>query len=414
MANRDVSIAAKAGTYGALDIAMSPYGSYWRNMRKLFVRDMLSNKNLEASSNLRKSQVKKAIKYVYQKIGTKIDVGALGFKTEMNFVMTMLWGGTLGEETQEKFASELRLLTGDYMYYFAKPNVSDFFPILARFDVQGVEKKMQSIARRIDEFLNLVIEERMKMPDNNQRGDGKKDFLQILFELRKHNDFGLAIDDTQIKAILLDIVIGGTDTTATSFEWVMTELLAHPESMEKVKQELENVVGTNIEVEEVHLPRLMCLDAVIKETLRLHPPLPILLPKYPSQSSIVGGYMIPKETKVFLNVRALHRDPQYWDKPSHFIPERFLMNDDNSKYDFDGHNFQFLPFGSGRRICPGIPLAERMLKYVLAAMLHAFEWRIPEGEEINFSENFGLVVKKSKPLLAIPSPRLLRNLELYE
>ncbi|GAA0175269.1 hypothetical protein LIER_28479 [Lithospermum erythrorhizon] len=203
MANRDVSIAAKAGTYGALDIAMSPYGSYWRNMRKLFVRDMLSNKNLEASSNLRKSEVKKAIKYVYQKIGTKIEVGALGFKTEMNFVMTMLWGGTLGEETQEKFASELRLLTGDYMYYFAKPNVSDFFPILARFDVQGVEKKMQSIARRIDEFLNLVIEERMKMPDNNQRGDGKKDFLQILFELRKHNDFGLAIDDTQIKAILL-------------------------------------------------------------------------------------------------------------------------------------------------------------------------------------------------------------------
>lgn len=158
------------------------------------------------------------------------------------------------------------------------------------------------------------------------------------------------------------------------------------------------------------MPKLHYLEAVFKETLRLHPALPLLIPRHPSQSSIVGGYTIPKDTKVFLNVWAMHRDPEALDEPSEFKPERFLSYP--CKWDYSGNNFQFLPFGSGRRICPEIPLAEKMVMYALASLLHAFHWKLPEGEELDLSEKFGIVMKKSKPLIAIPGQRL-SSLKLY-
>ncbi|XP_058222937.1 cytochrome P450 76C2-like [Rhododendron vialii] len=207
-----------------------------------------------------------------------------------------------------------------------------------------------------------------------------------------------------------DIVIGGTDTTATMVEWVMAELLHKPEEMKKVQEELADIVGLDNGVEGYHMPKLHYLDAILKETFRLHPALPLLVPKRPNQSSIVGGYTIPKDTRVVLNVWAIHRDPEGWDDPSEFKPERFLS--DTSEWDYNGNNFKFLPFGSGRRICAGIPLAEKMVMYMLASLLHSFNWKVPEGEEIDLSEKFGIIMKKSKPLIAIPTQRL-SSLKLY-
>lgn len=207
-----------------------------------------------------------------------------------------------------------------------------------------------------------------------------------------------------------DIITGGTDTTSTMAEWVMAEIMNNPELMKKVQEELSNVVGTNNIVNESHLPNLHYLDAVVKETFRLHPALPLLVPWCPSQSCIVAGYTIPKGTKVLLNVWAIHRDPKFWDSPLEFKPERFLS--ETSKWDYYGNNFQYFPFGSGRRICAGIPLAEKMLMHVLASLLHSFNWNLPKGEEVDLSEKFGLVIKKKTPLIAIPTQRL-SNLKLY-
>lgn len=205
-------------------------------------------------------------------------------------------------------------------------------------------------------------------------------------------------------------MIGGTDTTITTVEWVMAELLNTPQIMAKVQQELKDVVGVNNIVEESHLPNLHYLDAVLKETLRLHPALPLLLPKRPSQSAIVGGYTIPEGTKVFLNAYAIQRDPQVWESPLEFQPERFL---NSTNLEYAGNNMNYLPFGSGRRICAGLPLAEKMLMFVLASLLHSFDWKLPEGENVDLSEGFGLVIKKNERLLAIPAPRL-SNFELYQ
>ena len=187
--------------------------------------------------------------------------------------------------------------------------------------------------------------------------------------------------------------------------------MSNPETMRKAQEELAHVVGMNNILEESHLPKLKYMDAVMKETLRLHPALPLIVPRCPRESCTVGGYTIPKGTKVFINVWAMHRDPKNWDNPCEFKPERFLT--DPGRWDYRGNNFQYLPFGSGRRVCPGIPLAERMLIYMLASLLHSFDWQlINKGEDIDLSDEFGIVVKKRTPLVVVPTKRL-PNSDLY-
>ncbi|KAL0446101.1 UNVERIFIED_CONTAM: Flavonoid 3'-monooxygenase [Sesamum latifolium] len=185
----------------------------------------------------------------------------------------------------------------------------------------------------------------------------------------------------------------------------MAELLNHKEKLHKVQKELSDLIGLSTVVEESHLPKLRYLDAVVKETLRLHPAVPLLLPRRPSQSCVVGGYTIPKHATVFLNMWSIQRDPNLWDNPLEFNPERFL-NGTDQEWDFHGNNFQYCPFGSGRRVCAGVALAERTLMYILASLLHSFEWRLSDGEDVDMTEKLGLVLRKSTPLIAIPTPRL--------
>ena len=211
--------------------------------------------------------------------------------------------------------------------------------------------------------------------------------------------------------------MGATDTTTTTVEWTMTELLKHPEVMIKVQEELKQVVGLKNNVEEFHLSKLTYLNAVIKETFRLHPPVPFLVPRYPSQSATIGGYTIPKGTTIFLNVWAIQRDPSFWENPLEFIPERFLMtkdHDDQSQinYNYSGNTFNYLPFGSGRRMCAGVSLGERMVMLTVSSFLHSFDWKLPLGTKLELSDKFGIVVNKKDPLVAIPTPRL-SDLELY-
>uniref|UniRef100_A0A7N0VBN2 Cytochrome P450 n=1 Tax=Kalanchoe fedtschenkoi TaxID=63787 RepID=A0A7N0VBN2_KALFE len=163
-------------------------------------------------------------------------------------------------------------------------------------------------------------------------------------------------------------------------------------------------------VEESHLPKLHYLNAVLKETHRLHPGLPLLIPRRPSETTDLYGYTIPQGTKIFINVWAIHRDAQLWDRPERFRPERFL--DHAAKWDYAGSDFRYLPFGSGRRVCAGLPLAERMQMYTLASFLHCFKWDVSKGEEIELSETFGIVLKKAVPLVAVPTPRL-SDFKLY-
>lgn len=206
-----------------------------------------------------------------------------------------------------------------------------------------------------------------------------------------------------------DMVVGGSDTSSNTIEFAMAEMMHKPEVLKRAQEELEAVVGKDNMVEESHIHKLPYLNAVMKETLRLHPVLPLLVPHCPSETTTVGGYTIPKGSRVFVNVWAIHRDPTIWENPLEFDPTRFL----DAKWDFSGIDFNYFPFGSGRRICAGIAMAERTVLYFLATLVHLFDWSIPKGEKLEVSEKFGIVLKKETPLVAIPTPRL-SNPDLYK
>ncbi|KAJ8764211.1 hypothetical protein K2173_005391 [Erythroxylum novogranatense] len=415
-ANRDLPLAARISSLGANDIVWSPYNSEWRKMRKIFVREILSNKNINACYGLRKQEIKKSTRHVYDKIGQPIDIGQLAFMTSMNALMSILWGHTLEGEEDFKAAIEFRNLCLEMMVVIGKPNISDYIPMLARLDLQGLERKVRKISVGVENFLNSLISRCSNSIDNKQdqgeTNELKRDILQFLMKHKDHEDASKSITSSQLKGILLDTVIGGTDTTSTMVEWTMAELMLHQDVMLKVYEELDKVVGSNNSVEEFHLPHLCYLEAVVKETFRLHPALPYLIPRRPSETCTLAGYTIPKGSTIFVNVYAIHRDPVLWQNPLEFRPERFL-SEETGNFDFSGANFQYLPFGSGRRICAGLPLAEKMLMYQLASFLHPFDWKLPSNDtELDLSDKAGIVVKIRKPLIAIPTPRL-PNPDLY-
>ncbi|XWS61921.1 hypothetical protein CRYUN_Cryun07bG0166100 [Craigia yunnanensis] len=412
---RDPPIAAQICTFGCNDIAFDSYSSpSWKKKRKVLAAEMLSNASLNACYELRREQVMKTIGDVYKNVGKPFDIGELSFFTAINAVMNMVWGGKLRGEKGATIEGHFKEISAELMVLLGKPNISDIFPVLARLDIQGIARGMKKISHLFDQLFESVIKLRMNVATEKEKVDGKSekklDFLQLLLELKENEDSASSITMNQLKGMLMDIVVGGTDTTSTMVEWTMAELIQHPEIMEKVKKEIDDVVGLNSTVEEVHLPNLRYLHAVIKETFRLHPALPLLVPRCPSLSNTIGGYTIPKGSRVFLNTWSIHRDPHIWYNPSEFQPERFLNDPD--KFDYYGNDFRFMPFGSGRRKCPGRPLAEKMLYFILASFLHSFEWKLPQGTEHDLSGKFGIVMKKQKPLLLIPIPRL-PNIELY-
>jgi cytochrome P450 len=175
--------------------------------------------------------------------------------------------------------------------------------------------------------------------------------------------------------------------------------------MRRVQEELDSVVGQQRLVQEDDLPNLKYLSAVVSETLRLHSPGPFLVPRESTQDCEIQGFHIPAKTRVMANYWAIHRDPAVWDRPLEFDPDRFV----NSKIEFTGQDFKFLPFGSGRRICPGINLGALMVLSPLALLLHAADWKTVEGqkpEELDISETFGLVLYKRLPLILYGKARL--------
>ncbi|KAK4795824.1 hypothetical protein SAY86_028150 [Trapa natans] len=416
-ANRDVPIAARIATYGGKDIGWNPYGPEWRMLRKICVLKMLSNATLDSVYGLRRREVRTMVKYLYEQAGSPVNVGEQMFLTILNVVTGMIWGGTLQGEARDMVAAEFRSLVSGIVALLGKPNVSDFFPGLARFDLQGVAKEMKVLAKQLDGIFETVIDQRVRMEEEGggmRSSSNGKDFLAYLLKVKDEEDFNPPLTMAGLKALLMDMVTGGTDTSSNMVEFTMAEVMNKPHVLARVQQELDSVVGKEKVVEESHMGKLPYLQAVIKESLRLHPALPLLIPHCPSKDATIGGFTVPKGTRIFVNVWAIHHDPSLWENPSEFDPGRFLEEGTNKgAMDYGGKDFTYFPFGSGRRICAGIAMAERMLMYSLATLLHSFDWRLPEAEKMDLDERFSIVLKKRIPLKPIPTPRL-SSPALYE
>ncbi|MFS7919806.1 putative geraniol 8-hydroxylase [Helianthus anomalus] len=197
--------------------------------------------------------------------------------------------------------------------------------------------------------------------------------------------------------------VGGTDTTSTTVEWAMTELLRNPDVMAKCKEELKHVIGKGKNIKDHDLSRLPYLLCIVNETLRLHPPVPLLIPRNVENPVKLCGYIIPKDTQVLVNAWAIGQDPTIWEDSKEFKPERFLTR----QIDVRGQDFELIPFGAGRRICPGFPLALRTIPIILGSLVNNFDWNLDvilQPKELDMTERFGISLHKANPLSLIPMP----------
>lgn len=203
-----------------------------------------------------------------------------------------------------------------------------------------------------------------------------------------------------------DVFTGGTDTTHTTIEWAMAELIKHPQKMRIAQEEIRRTVGSEETIAEETVETMDYLTAVIKEALRMHPPLPLLVPHEATDDAEIHGFLVPKGTRVVINAWAIGRDPDSWEQPDEFLPERFL--DDAAAVDFNGQHFQLLPFGAGRRSCPGTAFAVATARLALANLLCHFDWELPNGkggEELDMDEAYGVAVHKKSNLILLAKPR---------
>ncbi|KAL5988512.1 hypothetical protein ACLOJK_036277 [Asimina triloba] len=201
---------------------------------------------------------------------------------------------------------------------------------------------------------------------------------------------------------ILDMVVGATDTTATTLEWAMSELIKNPNAMEKAQAEVRRVVGRRSKVEEDEISQMVYLQAVIKEVHRLRPAVPLLVPHESTASTTLQGYHIPPKTKVLINAWAIGRDPKSWENAEEFLPERFI----NDPIDYNGQDFRFIPFGAGRRGCPGMLFAIPTIELALANLLYWFDWKMPGNmtkDDMDLTEVMGIVVHKKTPLQLVPA-----------
>ncbi|KAJ4871180.1 hypothetical protein Rs2_47193 [Raphanus sativus] len=402
-ANHDVPAVALVNSYGGIDIAWSPYGPRLLMLRKLCVNRVLSNARMEKSVDLRRGETRRTVRYLADlaRAGSPVDLGEQIFLMILNVVTQMLWGASVQDEDRELVGAEFSGIVQEMNDLLMEPNISDFFPVLSRFDLQGLAKRMGGLAERMDRLFDRVINQRLGMDKGSSEGKGE-DFLEVLLKIKDENDEKTNLNMNDVKALLMDMVLGGTDTSVHVIEFAMAELLNNPDIMKRAQQELEEVVGKDKIVEESHIPKLPYILAIMKETLRLHTVAPLLNPHRPSQTTVVSGFTIPKDSKIFINVWAIHRNPDVWENPLEFNPSRFL----DQSYDFNGNDFNYIPFGSGRRICVGMAMGERVVLYNIATLLHSFDWKLPQGEILKIEEKCGISLKLKNPLVTTPALRL--------
>ncbi|KAH7844828.1 hypothetical protein Vadar_032125 [Vaccinium darrowii] len=416
--NHDVTLAGRKiyeamkgdfGNEGSLITAQ--YGPHWRMLRRLCTTEFFVTSRLDAMQGVRSRCIDRMVQFIgdVSVTGTgPIDVGRFFFLMSFNLIGNLMFSKDL-LDPKSKRGAEFFYHAGKVMEFAGKPNVADFLPILRWFDPQGIRRNTQFHVERAFEIAGGFIGERMEGMGGGGGGGGgeekRKDFLDVLLEYRGDGVEGpLRFSSRTINVIVFEMFTAGTDTTTSTLEWAMAELLHNPITLQKLQAELRSVIKPNTKLEEQHMESLPYLKAVVKETLRLHPPLPFLVPHMAMDSCEMLGYHIPKETQILVNVWAIGRDPQTWENPLEFRPERFL---EPSIVDYKGHHFKFIPFGSGRRMCPAVPLASRVLPMALGSILLAFDWVLVDGvepTEMDMSERMGITLRKAIPLKAVAIP----------
>uniref|UniRef100_A0ACD5WJV0 Uncharacterized protein n=1 Tax=Avena sativa TaxID=4498 RepID=A0ACD5WJV0_AVESA len=413
--NRPASTAIAYLTYDRADMAFAHYGHFWRQVRKLSAVKLFSRRRTESWLAVREGSAE-LVRTVAESAGQSINVGELIFALTNNVVLRAAFGTRDGGR-QDEFIALMQEFSG----LFGAFNVGDFIPWLGWVDARGINKRLRAARAFLDELIDKIIDEHVKSGKSTDDADADMvdDMLAFLDEATDgdttgdgdelHNGFRLTRNN--IKAIIMDFMFGGTETVASTVEWALAELLRSRGNLRRLQRELADVVGLDRNVDEGDVEKLPFFRSVVKEILRLHPPVPFLLHETAVDCVVGGRYTVPVGSRVIVNVWAINRDGEAWGKDANaFRPARFMPGEgEAAAADFKGGCFQFIPFGSGRRACPAIVFGLYELELMLARLVHAFEWALPGGmkpEELDMADVFGLTAPRAVRLHAVPTPRL--------
>ncbi|XP_076921705.1 cytochrome P450 Tp4149-like [Bidens hawaiensis] len=384
-------------TYGSKDIGFSPYGEYWRQVRSVAVLQLLSNKRVRSFRQVREQETRLMIDIIGKSCGSVIDLGTMLNSLTNNIICRVGLGRTY-EGT--KFSD----LLARFSYLLGSFSVGNYIPWLSWVDrLSGLEARTKKVAEELDEFLEGVVEEHIskkRMVDGDDKG---RDLIDILLKIQTESTNNFIVHRDAVKAPIMDLFAAGTDTIYTVIEWAISELIRHPRVMKKLQQEIREIGHGKPMITEEDLEKMRYLRAVLKEALRLHTPLPLLICRESTQDVKLMGYDISAGTQVIVNAWAIAKDPSQWEEPETFRPERFLCN----SVDYKGVNFEFIPFGAGRRGCPAIQFAMVIVELVISNLVYKYDFALPEevnGEELNMTEITGLTLHRKSPLLVVATP----------
>ncbi|KAJ7963659.1 Cytochrome P450 [Quillaja saponaria] len=346
-ASRPNILIARFISYDSTNISFSPYGSYWRQLRKICTVELLTQKRVQSFQFIREEEVSSLIDTIASNEGSVINISDLVSSLTNDILSRAAFGKKSrdGDAFVSTLEAALQLAAGF--------SIADLYPSIKMLRlITGVKHKLEKIHKKFDRILENII-------------------------------------------IILDLFSAGTETSSTTVVWAMSEILSKPRVMEEAQAEVRRVFDKKGYVDEADFDQLKYLKAIVKETLRLHPPLPLILPRESGERCEINGYEIPAKTRVIINAWAIGRDPNYWTEAEKFKPERFLDN----LIDYSGIDFEFIPFGAGRRICPGMTFGIANVELPLAKLLYHFDWKLPNGmkpEDLDVSESQILAVTLKK------------------
>ncbi|XP_015089572.1 cytochrome P450 CYP82D47-like [Solanum pennellii] len=418
-AARPTSMAGQSIGYKYARFTYSNFGPYYNHVRKLALTQVLSSTKLEKMRHIRVVELENSIKDLYSltQVANKnievINITQWFHQLTLNTIVKTICGKRYNNIEEDEEAKRFRKAFKGIMYVVGQIVLYDVvpFPLFKYVDFQGHIKLMKNIHKDLDSILQGCLEDHMKKKDLNN--DDDEDAIDAMLKATYVDEFkayGYS-QATVIKSTILSLILDGSDTTAVHMIWIMSLLLNNPHAMKQAQEEIDTKVGKSRWVGESDVKNLVYLQAIVKETSRLYPPVPLLLPHEAVQDCKVAGYDIPKGTRTYINAWKIHRDPKIWSEPEKFTPERFLTS--KSSVDARGQHFEFIPFGSGRRSCPGINFATLVTHLTFARLLQGFDFSTSSNTPIDMTEGVGITLPKVNQVEVLVTPRLSSNFYVF-
>ncbi|XP_019085822.1 PREDICTED: cytochrome P450 81D11-like [Camelina sativa] len=375
--------------YNCTTMATTSYGDHWRNLRRIGAIEIFSSHRLDSFLSIRKDEIQHLILCLSKNTQyefAKVELRSLFGNFNINNILRMIAGKRFyGDGTEhDDDAKRMRLLLDEAVSSAGVGHASDYIPFLRWFT--HYEKRVKKLAVRIDEFLQGLVDEKRAQ---KEKGNTMIDHLLSLQETQP--DY---YTDVTLKGLVVVMIFAGNVTLTRTLEWAMLNLLNHPEVLKKARSEIDTKIGLDRLIDEPDTKNLPYLQCIVSEIFRLYPAAPLLAPHRATDDCVVGGYDFPRGTTLIVNAWAIHRDPEIWEEPEKFKPERFEK---------EGEDKKLMPFGMGRRACPGSGLAQRVVSLALGSMIQCFEWERVGEEYVDISE--ATTMRPATPLLAMCKAR---------